>query len=136
MRGVNSLFLLGTLRAESDQLTSKSGKNYIRFELDVVTVRRKDGMEEEQSEVIPITAFGKLGEIVVKHVKPGDPLQVTGRITSTEFKTEAGATRRTVSVIADAIQLISTNGRKLETADHSDARASRASQPTYQIENR
>ncbi len=40
MRGVNSLFLLGTLPGEPEQITSKAGKKYIRFELDLVTIRR------------------------------------------------------------------------------------------------
>jgi single-strand DNA-binding protein len=111
VRGINSLFLLGTLRGEPEQLTSKAGKNYIRFEMDVTTVRRTNGMDEEVREVIPVTAFGKLGEIVSKYVKPGDPIHVAARISSTEFKNDAGATRRSVSILADAVQLL-PNGRK------------------------
>ena len=113
MRGINSLFLLGTLRSEPEQLTSKAGKGYVRFEMDVTTVRRTNGMDEEVREVIPVTAFGKLGDIVTKYVKPGDPLHVAARISSTEFKNDAGATRRSVSVLADAVQLL-PNGRKGE----------------------
>jgi single-stranded DNA-binding protein len=111
MRGINSLFLLGTLRGSPDQLTSRSGKNYVKFELDLVTVRRKDGIDEEQREILPVTAFGKLGEIVVKYVKPGDPVHVIAHISSSEFKTDSGGTRRSISLIADSIQLIPT-GRK------------------------
>jgi single-stranded DNA-binding protein len=111
MRGVNSLFLLGTLRAEPEQITSKAGKNYIRFELDVTTVRRSNEMDEEIREVIPVTAFGKLSEIVTKYVKPGDPLHVVAHISSTEFRNDAGAIKRSVSVLADAVQLL-PNGRK------------------------
>jgi single-stranded DNA-binding protein len=113
MRGVNSLFLLGTLRGEPEQLTSKAGKNYIRFEMDVTTVRRSNGMDEEVREVIPVTAFGKLGEIVSKYVNPGDALHVVARVGSTEFKTESGTVRRSVSILADTVQLI-PNGRKGE----------------------
>jgi single-stranded DNA-binding protein len=115
MRGINSLFLLGTLRGEPEQLTSKAGKNYIRFEMDVTTVRRTNGMDEEVREVIPVTAFSKLGEIVTKFVKPGDPLHVAARVSSTEFKTDAGATRRSISVVAESVQLL-PNGRKEERA--------------------
>ena len=115
MRGINSLFLLGTLRGEPEQLTSKGGKNYIRFELDVTTVRRTTGMDEEVREIVPVVAFGKLGEIVSKYVTPKDPLHVAAHISSTEFKNDAGATRRSVSVIADQVQLI-PNGRKEERA--------------------
>jgi single-stranded DNA-binding protein len=111
MRGINSLFLLGTLRGVPEQLTSKAGKNYIRFELDVVTVRRSNAMDEEVREVIPVIAFAKLGEIVTKYVKAGDPLHVVAHISSTEFKTDAGAIKRSVSVVADSVQLI-PNGRK------------------------
>jgi single-stranded DNA-binding protein len=68
MRGINSLFLLGTLCGEPEQLTSKAGKNYSRFEMDVTTVRKTNGMDEEVREVIPVVAFGKLGEIVGKYV--------------------------------------------------------------------
>ena len=113
MRGINSLFLLGSLRGEPEQKTSKAGKNYIRFEMDVVTVRKTNGMDEEVREVVPVTAFSKLGEIVSKYVKPGDTLHVVARVGSAEFKTDAGATRRSVSVVADSVQLL-PNGRKDE----------------------
>ena len=111
MRGINSLFLLGTLRGEPEQLTSKAGKNYIRFEMDVTTVRKTNGMDEEVREVIPVVAFGKLGEIVSKYVAPKDPLHVGAHISSNEFRTDTGATRRSISVIADSVQLL-PNGRK------------------------
>jgi single-stranded DNA-binding protein len=113
MRGINSLFLLGTLRGEPEQLTSKAGKNYIRFEMDVTTVRRTNGMDEEIREVVPVVAFGKLADIVTKYIKPSDPLHVSAHISSTEFKTDAGATRRSISVVADSVQLL-PNGRKEE----------------------
>jgi single-stranded DNA-binding protein len=111
MRGINSLFLLGTLRGQPEQLTSKAGKNYIRFEMDVTTVRRTNGMDEEVREVIPVTAFNKLGEIVTKYVKPGDAIHVVARISSNEFKTDTGVTRRSTSVIAESVQLL-PNGRR------------------------
>jgi single-stranded DNA-binding protein len=132
MRGINSLFLLGTLRGEPDQLTSKSGKNYVRFELDVVTVRRKDGMDEEQREILPVTAFGKLGEILAKYVKTGDPLHVVAHISSNEFKTDTGATRRSISVVADSIQLIPT-GRKQDAAGQSRGPGEPSEQPLSKL---
>jgi single-stranded DNA-binding protein len=107
------LLSFGTLRAEPEQLTSKAGKNYIRFELDVVTVRRVNGVDEEQREIVPVVASGKLGEIVTKYVALNDPLHVSAHISSNEFKTDAGAIRRSVSVVADSVQLI-PNGRKEE----------------------
>jgi single-stranded DNA-binding protein len=103
--------MLGTLRGEPEQLTSKAGKNYIRFELDVATVRKTNGMDEEVREIVPVVAFAKLGEIVSKYVAPKDPLHVVAHICSTEFKTDAGGTRRSISVVADSVQLI-PNGRK------------------------
>jgi single-stranded DNA-binding protein len=113
VRGINSLFLLGTLRGEPEQLTSKSGKNYIRFEMDVVTLRKANGIDEEVREVVPVIAFGKLGEIVRKYIGLKDPLHVVAHISSNEFTANAGAVRRSVSVVADSLQLIS-NGRKEE----------------------
>jgi single-stranded DNA-binding protein len=113
MRGINSLFLLGTLRGEPEQLTSKAGKNYIRFEMDVTTVRKANGMDEEVREVIPVVAFGKLGEIVGKYVAPKDPLHVAADISSNEFRTDSGVTRRSISVVADSVQML-LNCRKEE----------------------
>ena len=67
-----------------------------------------------QREVVPITVFGKLGEIVTKYVVPGDPVHVMARVSSTEFKADSGATRRSISVIAESVQLI-PKGRKEES---------------------
>jgi single-stranded DNA-binding protein len=111
MRGINSLFLLGTLRGDPEQLTSKSGKNYIRFEMDVTTVRKTNGMDEEVREVIPVVAFGKLGEIASKYVGPNDPLHVAAHISSNEFRTDTGITKRSISVVAASVQML-PNGRK------------------------
>jgi len=115
MRGINSLFLLGTLRGEPEQLTSKAGKNYIRFEMYVRTVRKTNGMDEEVSEIVPIVAFGKLGEIASKYVAPKDPLHVVAHISSNEFRTDTGVSRRSISVVADSVQML-PNGRKEDRA--------------------
>jgi single-stranded DNA-binding protein len=106
MRGINSFFLLGTVRGDPDQLTSKAGKTYVKFEIEVVTVRRVNGNDEEQHEIVPVTAFGKLAEIIMNYVKHGDPIHVVAHINSTEFRTDTGAVRRSISVVADAVQLI------------------------------
>lgn len=119
MRGINSLFLLGTLRGEPGTLTSKAGKNYVRFKMDLVTVWRLNGVDEEQREIVPVMAFGKLGEIVGKYVNPGDPLHVVAHISSNEFRTDTGAIRRSISVVADSVQLISNDeSRKADREDH------------------
>jgi single-stranded DNA-binding protein len=68
-------------------------------------------MDEEVREVVPVMAFGKLGEIVSKYVAPKDPLYVAAHISSNELSTETGATRRSISIVAGSAQLIS-NGRK------------------------
>jgi single-strand DNA-binding protein len=120
MRGYQQAVLLGTLRSEPEALTSKGGKAYIKFELEVLTFRRKDGIDEEVREVVPIIAFGKLGEIVANYVKRGDPIHLVAHISSTEFKTESGGTRRSISVIADSVQLL-PNGRKPDVGDQSRA---------------
>jgi single-stranded DNA-binding protein len=78
MRGINQLFLLGTLHDEPETLTSRAGKNYVKFELVVLTVRRKDQMDEEQREVVPVTAFGKLRHEVTNTGPPGPPTNGNG----------------------------------------------------------
>jgi single-strand DNA-binding protein len=133
MRGINSLFLLGTLRVEPDQLTSKSGKNYVRFELHVLTIRRVNGVDEEQHEIVPVTAFGKLAEIIMKYVKRGDPIHIVAHISSSEFRAAAGTARRSISVVADSVQLL-PNGRNQYAGGQSPGPGEPSEQPLPKLQ--
>jgi single-stranded DNA-binding protein len=115
MRGINSLFLLGTVRDEPEQLASEAGKNYIRFEMDVKAVRKTNGMDEEVRELIPVVAFEKLGEIVSKYVAPKHPLSEAAHISTNEFRTDTGVTRRSITIVADSVQML-PNCRKEDRA--------------------
>jgi single-strand DNA-binding protein len=112
LRGINCIFLLGTVRREPESLTSRTGKEYAKLELDVTTVRRQgNGVEEAVTEIVTVTVFGKLGEIVTRYVHRGDPIHITAHVSSSEFRTSSGETKRSVSILADSIQLL-PNGRR------------------------
>ena len=111
MRGINNLFLLGSLHAEPEVSTAKSGKSYTRFELDVRTVKRVNGVDEEAREIVPLVAFGKVGELITRYVQVGDALHVVARVQSSEYKTDRGM-RRSVSIVTETVNLLPNGQQK------------------------
>jgi single-stranded DNA-binding protein len=61
-------------------------------------VRWQDG--EPRRDIIPVVAFGKLGECIMTHVKPGDLLEVMANLATNQFMTAMGAVIPCVCVVA------------------------------------
>jgi single-stranded DNA-binding protein len=113
VRGINQFFLLGTLHSQPDVLTSRGGKSYVKFELAVTTVRRTDGKDEEQHEIIPLVGFGGIASLLERYVKVNDPVHVSGRIQSFEYESAKGK-RRGLSIVAESLNLLPSGRPKGE----------------------
>jgi single-stranded DNA-binding protein len=108
MTGSSNLLLLGTVASAPEELTTRNGKLWVKLLIEVKSWRRASDGEPAQEEVtlLPVNLFSKIAEIARDHLKVGDPVAVTARISGTEFKSADGKTRRGVNLTADQLHLI------------------------------
>jgi single-strand DNA-binding protein len=55
---------------------------------------------------IDVTAFGRLGEVVVEHVRKGRQVAVSGRIAYRSWQAEDGSNRSAIGIIAAQIDFL------------------------------
>jgi single-strand DNA-binding protein len=111
--GFNQAILLGRALAPAEQLTSKSGKPYVRATI-ATTVYQKnaEGLSEERTSLVPVTIFGAIAEVFSKYVQKGDLVHVTGRLDSREYKTDSGEKRLSLGMIVEQVHLLPNEHRQ------------------------
>lgn len=132
---MNSVNLIGRLTKEPELRYSQSGMAICRFTLAVDRGLAKDKKAEAENkgqptaDFIPVTAFGKTGELISTYVSKGQQLAVTGRIQTSSFDGQDGKRVFRTDVIADRIYFISggNNGNsKQNTNNYQSDRNSQA----------
>jgi single-strand DNA-binding protein len=105
--GFNQAILLGRLVASPEELTTKAGKLYAKATIAVsVHQRSADGASEERTSFIPVVIFGRQAEVFSKYVAKGDMVHLVGRLDSSEWKTQDGEKRLSLSFIVEQLNLL------------------------------
>lgn len=105
MLGTNVVILMGHVGADPETNTTKSGQKVSNFRL--ATNRRvKD--KETVTEWHSIEVWGNVAEIVEKYVRKGTSLSIVGEIRYGSYEKD-GQTHKTVKIVANQINLISSN---------------------------
>lgn len=119
---MNILSLIGRLTKDPELRYTQSGMAVCRFTLAVDRGLSKDKKMEAENkgqptaDFIPVTAFGKTGELVSSYMTKGQQLGITGRIQTSSYKGQDGKTVYRTDVIADRVYFISNgNGNKNKT---------------------
>lgn len=71
--------------------------------------KNKAGEQQERTEWFNVTAFGKLGEIIGKYVRKGDPIFLSGTLRTEEYTDKEGVKKRSVKLIANEMRLLGGN---------------------------
>ena len=72
-RSINQVILLGRLTRDPEQRTTASGKNVVSFS---IAVDRQD----DQADFFNITAWDKLGDLVMQYLSKGRRVLIQGRL--------------------------------------------------------
>lgn len=123
---MNNLDLIGRLTKEPELRYSQSGMAICRFTLAVDRGLAKDKKAEAErnnqptADFIPVTAFGKTGELISTYVSKGQQLAVTGRIQTSSYDGQDGKRVFRTDVIADRIYFISggNNGNSKQNTNN------------------
>lgn len=74
-RSINQVILLGRLTRDPEQRTTASGKNVVSFS---VAVDRQS--QDDQADFFNITAWDKLGDLVMQYLSKGRRVLIQGRL--------------------------------------------------------
>lgn len=101
-RSINQVILLGRLTRDPEQRTTASGKTVVSFSLAVDRAGQDD-----QADFFDITAWDKLGELVVKYLSKGRRVLVQGRLRQDSWEDkETGKRRSRVEVTATDVTFL------------------------------
>ena len=74
-RSINQVILLGGLTRDPEQRTTASGKNVVSFS---IAVDRQS--QDDQADFFNITAWDKLGDLVMQYLSKGRRVLIQGRL--------------------------------------------------------
>ena len=96
MRSFNKVMLHGNLTSDPDSIQTKSGRAMTAFSVATNSDwTKKDGEKVSETDFHRIVAFGKLAEIVTKHLHKGRAVLVSGRLRNRAYEAKEESCRRT-----------------------------------------
>lgn len=101
-RSINQVILMGRLTRDPEQRTTPSGKNVVSFSLAV------DRMgQDDTADFFDITAWEKLGDLVMQYLSKGRRVLVQGRLRQDSWDDkETGKKRSRVEVTASDVTFL------------------------------
>ena len=120
-RSINQVILLGRLTRDPEQRTTASGKNVVSFS---IAVDRPT--QDDQADFFNITAWDKLGDLVMQYLSKGRRVLVQGRLRQDSWEDkETGKRQSRIEVTAsDVTFLDGPNNDNSGSADYEIGRAS------------
>lgn len=101
-KSINQVTLMGRLTRDPEQRTTPSGKTVVRFSL---AVDRQGS--DDSADFFDVTAWEKLGELVVQYVTKGRRVLVQGRLRQDSWDDkESGKKRSRVEVVATDVTFL------------------------------
>lgn len=104
---MNKVILKGNLTRSVELKTLDSGTDVANFGL-ATSERYKDKQSGEPKEIVTfvdVSAFGKIAEVLQKHVKKGDPILIEGRLKFDSWEKD-GEKRSKLSVRLDNFEFL------------------------------
>lgn len=110
MYDTNVIVLKGRLCADPILKTTPDGKAVAEFRL-------ASRYDNERSNFVGVSAFGREAENVTTYVKKGDPVIVEGSLRSSEWTAKDGSKRSKIDITASSVRFLSTRKRQAETEE-------------------
>ena len=101
-KSINQVILMGRLTRDPEQRTTPSGKNVVSFS---IAVDRQG--QDDQADFFDITAWEKLGDLVMQYLSKGRRVLVQGRLRQDSWEDkETGKRRSRVDVTASDVTFL------------------------------
>lgn len=107
-KSVNQVVLMGRLTRDPEQRAVSSGKTLVKFGLAV------DGTRDGQTSFFDITAWEKLGDLVVQYLKKGNRAIVVGRLQQETWENkETGKKQSRVEIVATDVVFLNNDTQNM-----------------------
>lgn len=103
---LNLCQFIGRLGADPESRTTPSGMTVANFRLAVGWKTK----EEEGTEWVRCSAFGKLGDICAQYLRKGSQVYVAGRMRTRKWQGQDGQDKYSTEVVADKMQMLGSKG--------------------------
>lgn len=101
-KSINQVILMGRLTRDPEQRTTSTGKTIASFSLAV-----DRGGQDDQADFFDVTAWEKLGELVVQYLSKGRRCLVQGRLRQDSWDDkETGKKRSKVEIVATDVTFL------------------------------
>jgi len=101
-RSINQVILMGRLTRDPEQRTTTSGRTVVSFS---VAVDRQT--QDDQADFFDVTAWEKLGELVMQYLSKGRRVLVQGRLRQDSWEDkETGKRRSRIEVVASDVTFL------------------------------
>ena len=101
-RSINQVILMGRLTRDPEQRTTTSGRMVVSFS---IAVDRQT--QDDQADFFDVTAWEKLGELVMQYLSKGRRVLVQGRLRQDSWEDkETGKRRSRIEVVASDVTFL------------------------------
>ena len=101
-RSINQVILMGRLTSDPEQRTTTSGRTVVSFS---IAVDRQT--QDDQADFFDVTAWEKLGELVMQYLSKGRRVLVQGRLRQDSWEDkETGKRRSRIEVVASDVTFL------------------------------
>ena len=101
-RSINQVILMGRLTRDPEQRTTTSGRTVVSFS---IAVDRQT--QDDQADFFDVTAWEKLGELVMQYLSKGRRVLVQGRLRQDSWEDkETGKRRSRIEVVASGVTFL------------------------------
>lgn len=105
-RSINQVILLGRLTRDPEQRTTASGKNVVSFS---IAVDRQS--QDDQADFFNITAWDKLGDLVMQYLSKGRRVLIQGRLRQDSWEDkDTGKRQSRIEVTASDVTFLDGPG--------------------------
>lgn len=115
---MNKIILVGRLVKDPELRHTENGdKIYTKFTIAVQrNFRLPDGMRE--ADFIPIKVWGKKAEVIVKYMKKGSLITLSGRLKTGSYEDSEGNRKYTVEVVAEDFKFLENKKTKSDVLEN------------------
>lgn len=101
-RSINQVILMGRLTRDPEQRTTTSGRTVVSFSIAV-----DHQTQDDQADFFDVTAWEKLGELVMQYLSKGRRVLVQGRLRQDSWEDkETGKRRSRIEVVASDVTFL------------------------------
>ena len=107
MSMINKVILIGNLGADPEVRYTQSGSPVCSFRI-ACSEKYKDasGNMQENTEWVPIVAWGKLAEICSQYLHKGSRVYIEGKLQTRKWQDKEGGTRYTTEIVAREMKML------------------------------